>query len=77
MYRNLLSLLRISAGLALLMLGLIGLFVPILQGWLLIFLAIPLISPEHGRRMIAKIKEWKEKILLRWRREKTETGETY
>lgn len=61
MYRNLLPILRITAGVVLLFLGIIGLFVPILQGWLLIFLAIPLIHPEYGKKMVEKLKRWKDK----------------
>lgn len=57
-----LTILRIAAGIILLMLGIIGLVVPIIQGWLLIFIAIPIISPAHGKKMVAKAKEWKEKL---------------
>ncbi len=67
MFRNILTLIRISFGLILLMLGIIGIFLPILQGWLFIFIAIPIISPAHGERMIIKLKEWKEKI-KNWRK---------
>lgn len=59
---------RVSAGLIILMLGIIGLFLPILQGWLLILIAIPLISPEHGKKMVAKLKEWKERGVAWWKR---------
>ncbi len=67
MYSNLKNTLRIAAGIALLLVGIIGLLLPILQGWLFILIAIPLISPEHGKRMMAKLKEWKDKYALRRR----------
>lgn len=70
MYKNLLTTLRVSAGIVLLLLGIIGLFLPILQGWLFIVLAIPLISPLHGKKMIAWMKERKEKWGSRWRAKK-------
>ena len=70
MYKNLIKLIRICAGLVILMLGIIGLFLPILQGWLLILIAIPLISPEHGKKMVMKLKQWKEKGVGWWRRRK-------
>lgn len=61
MYRNLLTSIRVTAGLVILMLGIIGLFLPILQGWLLIFVAVPLISPEHGKKIVAWLKEKKDR----------------
>lgn len=57
MLRNLKNILRIGAGLILLMIGIIGLIIPILQGWLLILIAIPIISPKYGKKMITKVKE--------------------
>lgn len=57
-----LALLRLCAGLILLMLGIIGLILPILQGWLLILVAVPLISPEHGKKLIVKLKEVKRDL---------------
>lgn len=59
MAHSILSVLRVGAGIVLLLLGIIGLFLPILQGWLFIALAIPLISPEHGKKLIEKIKSWR------------------
>lgn len=58
MLSGLRNIFRIGAGLILLMLGIIGLVVPIMQGWILILIAVPLISPEHGKKMISKLKEW-------------------
>lgn len=65
--RSIKSILRISSGLALMMLGIIGLVVPFLQGWLLILVAIPLISPEHGKKLALKAREIKDKIKEKWR----------
>lgn len=62
MLKGLKSIFRIAAGLILFMLGVIGLFIPILQGVLLIFIAIPIISPEHGRKMVGWMKKkWKKR----------------
>lgn len=49
-------------GIALLCLGIIGLLLPILQGWILILVAIPLISPRCGKIAVEKLKIWKEKF---------------
>lgn len=62
MYRSLLSILRMAAGITLFLLGVIGLFIPVLQGIILILIAIPIISPEHGKKMLAKFKEWKKRF---------------
>lgn len=70
MYKDLLAVLRVAAGIMLLLLGIIGLFLPILQGWLLIFIAIPLISPAHGKKMVEKLKEFRAKIIQKWRMRK-------
>lgn len=61
------NLLRIALGLFFLLIGIIGLLLPLLQGWLFILIAIPLISPEHGRKMVSKLKEWKDKYVIRRR----------
>ncbi len=61
------NLLRIAFGLFLLLIGIIGLLLPLLQGWLFILIAIPFISPEHGRKMVSKLKEWKDKYVIRGR----------
>lgn len=71
MYKNLITTIRVSVGIVLLMLGIIGILLPILQGWLLILLAIPLISPEYGKKMVAKFIEWKKKGVLWWRKRVT------
>lgn len=54
------------------MAGIIGLLLPILPGWLLIFVAIPLISIEHGKKMSARLKTWKEKGGHWWNKKKKE-----
>ena len=70
MLNSLKPLLRISAGLALLMLGIAGLFLPILQGSLLILASVPLLSPEHGKKMMVKIKMWLGKLSEKLRKKK-------
>lgn len=72
MYQNLLITLRVSAGLVILMLGIIGLFLPILQGWLLIFIAIPMISPAKGKQMVIKLKTLGARIQGWWKKKKHE-----
>jgi len=71
MHKNFLRTLRVSVGLVLLLLGIAGILLPILQGWLLILVAIPLISPAHGKKMAAKLKEWKERGIWWWKKRKT------
>ena len=68
MFSRLRSIFRIGAGLILLMLGIIGLVVPIMQGWLLILIAIPLINPEHGKKMAVWVRE-------KWRKRKITNNE--
>jgi hypothetical protein len=53
------------------MIGVIGLLLPFLQGGILILIAIPIISPKHGKLMVAKLKKWKDKGIFWWRRRKT------
>lgn len=59
MYQNLITVIRFSAGLVILMIGIIGLLLPIIPGWLFIFIAIPIMHPEYGRKAINKIKTWR------------------
>lgn len=59
MYKDHLTTIRVSAGLIILMIGIIGIFLPILEAWILIIIAIPLISPAFPRRMIEKLKTWR------------------
>jgi len=72
MYQNLFKTLRVSVGVAILMLGIIGILLPFLQGWILIMIAIPIISPEHGKRMVAKLKEWKIRFQAWFNRQRKE-----
>ncbi|PJC37523.1 hypothetical protein CO046_00065 [Candidatus Peregrinibacteria bacterium CG_4_9_14_0_2_um_filter_53_11] len=51
MYEHFFSIVRLSVGVMLLLLGIIGLLLPFLQSSILIVIAIPLISPTHGKRM--------------------------
>jgi len=55
MFRNILILIRITIGFILLFIGVIGLILPILQGWIFLFIAIPLISPEHGKKILLAV----------------------
>ncbi|MBI5413490.1 hypothetical protein HZA42_04050 [Candidatus Peregrinibacteria bacterium] len=66
--RDLFILLRLTLGISLLCLGVIGLILPVLQGWILILVAIPLISPKHGKLMVEKLRFWKEKISQRFKK---------
>ncbi len=59
---KIIPLLRLTAGLLLLMVGVVGLVLPFLQGWLFILIAIPLISPTHGKKMIEKLKILKNRL---------------
>jgi len=54
------------------MVGIIGLLLPIVPGWLLIFVAIPLMSIEHGKKISARVKIWKERGSNWWRKKKKE-----
>ena len=50
------SLLRIATGLITLCIGIIGLLIPIIPGWLFLGLALIILSPEHGKKFIERIK---------------------
>jgi uncharacterized protein YqgC (DUF456 family) len=56
---NVKRLLRIFAGLVLIILGLVGLVVPILQGWLFLALGALILSPDIP--IFARIVAWIEK----------------
>lgn len=56
-HHNLLPVIRLSIGLILLMIGIIGLIIPILQFAILILIALPIISPYHGKLFIAWVKK--------------------
>ena len=58
MFRNLLALIRITIGFILLFIGVVGLILPILQGLVFLFMAIPLISPEHGKKILLTVGNW-------------------
>jgi UPF0716 family protein affecting phage T7 exclusion len=49
--------LRTIAGIIMIILGIIGFFLPLTPGWAMVFIGVLLISPERGKRLIAKIKE--------------------
>jgi hypothetical protein len=48
-------------GIPLLILGVAGLIIPILPGWIFIFLGILLLFPARGERIINRLKAFKEK----------------
>jgi len=62
---------RITAGVALLILGVIGLFLPFLQGILFLIMGLTLLSTESARA-----KSWLEWLQERsgWRRRETGNG---
>ena len=43
-------------GIVLILLGLLGLVLPVMPGWLLIAAGVALISPKYGERLFEKIK---------------------
>ncbi len=56
-HNNLLPVIRLSIGLIVLMIGIIGLIIPILQFAILILVALPIISPYHGKLFINWVKK--------------------
>jgi hypothetical protein len=57
----------ISAGSALIVLGIVGLFLPILQGWLMIFAGLAVLSP-HSRAARTVMRKLKEKLGIHHKR---------
>jgi uncharacterized membrane protein YbaN (DUF454 family) len=59
--------LEITFGVFLVLLGIAGLVLPFLQGFLFIFLGIMLISPYHGKKIANRFKKYykntKEKVI--------------
>jgi len=49
-------------GVPLLILGVVGLILPVMPGWILIFLGILLLFPATGDRIIEKLKRLRERI---------------
>lgn len=58
------KLVGIGVGGTLVLLGIVGLFLPVLQGWLMIFAGLALLSP-HSRRARRILKTLKAKIGLK------------
>lgn len=56
MRHSLLSLIRFASGFILLMLGVVGLIIPILHSAVLLIIAFPLLSPTHGVRFAEWLK---------------------
>jgi uncharacterized protein (TIGR02611 family) len=69
--RVLWRILRLTAGWSLIAVGVIGLFLPILQGFLFIFSGLAILSTESpwARRLLDKLKAWRKN----WRKRKTES----
>ena len=59
------SLLRIATGLITLCIGIIGLLMPIIPGWLFLGLALIILSPEHGKKIVGRIKDMLKNALYR------------
>lgn len=55
--------LRLFLGAILLILGLAGLFLPVLQGWLFITLGFVLLYPVQGKKLARKLKK---KLKQKW-----------
>lgn len=66
MKKHLILTLRVIGGTLLILLGIIGLFVPIMQGLLLILAGIVVIHPENGRKLKEKLKEYVAKLKTWW-----------
>ena len=60
---------RITAGVVLILAGVVGGFIPILQGWVFILAGISLLSPESrtARRILLSIRLWAKAVRRRWR----------
>ncbi len=67
------KMLTISFGVSLVLLGIAGLFLPILQGWLMIFAGLAVLSP-HSRRARWILKTLKEKVGIHRKPEDGEAG---
>lgn len=48
--------LKLVGGVILILIGIIGLILPILQGWLFIAAGIIMIAPERGKQFVEKVK---------------------
>ncbi len=68
------------AGAVLILAGIVGLFLPILQGWLMIFLGLSLIAPDFARRLRRKLfgRLFKKNVvfLKDWKKFSVEAGFT-
>jgi uncharacterized membrane protein YbaN (DUF454 family) len=66
--RVLWRILRLTAGWSLIAVGVVGLFLPILQGFLFIFSGLAILSTESpwARRLLDKLKAWRKD----WRNKK-------
>lgn len=69
-----------SAGVLLILVGIAGLFLPVIQGWLMIFLGLSLIAPRFAERLKRRFfrKFFKNDLILirAWKKEDVEAGFT-
>jgi uncharacterized protein YqgC (DUF456 family) len=56
--RKIIRIAEITGGTILIVLGIVGLILPILQGFLFIFAGIILLFPKEGKKIIRKIKKF-------------------
>jgi len=57
---------EITGGIFLILLGIAGLVLPFLQGFLFLAFGVALISPSHGKKMFHKLEEGKKYLLKKW-----------
>lgn len=58
--------LRIIAGVALIILGILGLFLPFLQGIIFILLGLVLLGSNHATQQAKKLWQWIKRKLGEW-----------
>ncbi|MCX6734786.1 MAG: hypothetical protein NTZ25_02635 [Candidatus Peregrinibacteria bacterium] len=54
--------LKFISGIILVLIGLIGLVMPILPGWLFLIPGLILIKPSHKEKILFHVEKWKTKI---------------
>ncbi len=53
---------RLPLALVFLMIGIIGGFIPILQGWVFVLAALWLIFPDHAEQIVDRIRAWLQRF---------------
>ncbi len=53
---------RLPLALVFLVIGIIGGFIPILQGWVFVLAALWLIFPDHAEQIVEKTKAWLQRF---------------